>query len=61
VIYTEIFFERLYENAWIFRELEDFPDDSRFQACGYRTLFMRATGSLVQANATFVGNFPRAN
>jgi FkbM family methyltransferase len=53
VIYTEIFFERLYENAWLFRELEDFLATHGFKLCGLSNIVHARDGSLVQANATF--------
>src|SRR4051794_106197 len=53
VIYTEIFFERLYAEAWLFWEMNDFLSGRGFKLCGLSNIVHAADGDLVQANATF--------
>jgi FkbM family methyltransferase len=56
VIYTEVFFERLYENAWLFGELNQFLSGHDFKLCGLSNIVHATNGDLVQANATFRRN-----
>jgi FkbM family methyltransferase len=56
VIYTEVFFERLYESAWLFGELTEFLSGHDFKLCGLSNIVHAANGDLVQANATFRRN-----
>ena len=56
VIYTEVFFERLYENAWLFGELNEFLSGHDFKLCGLANIVHATNGDLVQANATFRRN-----
>ena len=56
VIYTEVFFERLYESAWLFGELNEFLSGHDFKLCGLSNIVHAANGDLVQANATFRRN-----
>ena len=53
VIYTEVFFERLYEGAWLFWEMNAFLAERGFKLCGLSNIVHAADGDLVQANATF--------
>ena len=53
VIYTEVFFERLYEGAWLFGETNEFLAGRGFKLCGLSNIVHAAGGDLVQANATF--------
>ncbi|MEY2563700.1 MAG: hypothetical protein QOH88_1893 [Verrucomicrobiota bacterium] len=53
VIYTEVFFEQLYENAWLFWELNDFLRAHGFKLCGLSNIVHATNGDLVQSNATF--------
>jgi FkbM family methyltransferase len=53
VIYTEIFFEQLYEGAWIFWEMNEFLAGRGFKLCGLSNIVHAPDGDLVQANATF--------
>jgi FkbM family methyltransferase len=53
VIYTEVFFERLYGGAWVFWEMNEFLFDRGFKLCGLSNIVHAADGDLVQANATF--------
>jgi FkbM family methyltransferase len=53
VIYTEVFFERLYDGAWLFWELNEFLSGHGFKLCGLSNIVHAADGDLVQANATF--------
>ncbi|MEY2573897.1 MAG: hypothetical protein QOJ87_2110 [Verrucomicrobiota bacterium] len=53
VIYTEVFFERLYDGAWLFWELNEFLSGRSFKLCGLSNIVHAADGDLVQANATF--------
>lgn len=53
VIYTEVFFERLYEGAWLFFETNDFLSARGFKLCGLSNIVHAADGDLLQANATF--------
>jgi FkbM family methyltransferase len=53
VIYTEVFFERLYTGAWLFWELNEFLSAHGFKLCGLSNIVHAADGDLVQANATF--------
>ncbi|MEP6699456.1 MAG: FkbM family methyltransferase [Verrucomicrobiota bacterium] len=53
VIYTEIFFERLYTGAWLLWEMNDFLVGHGFKLCGLSNIVHAKDGDLVQANATF--------
>ncbi len=53
VIYTEVFFERLYAGAWLFWEMNEFLSARGFKLCGLSNIVHAADGDLVQANATF--------
>jgi len=53
VIYSEVFFERLYESAWLFDEMNDYLAARGFKLCGLSNLVHARDGSLLQANATF--------
>ena len=53
VIYTEVFFEQLYREAWLFRGLDDFLRQRRFKLCGLSNIVHAQDGDLIQANATF--------
>jgi FkbM family methyltransferase len=53
VIYTEVFFERLYGGAWLFWEMNEFLAGCGFKLCGLSNIVHAADGDLVQANATF--------
>jgi FkbM family methyltransferase len=53
VIYTEVFFERLYSGAWLFWETNEFLSSRGFKLCGLSNIVHAADGDLVQANATF--------
>jgi FkbM family methyltransferase len=53
VIYTEVFFERLYSGAWLFWEMNEFLSARGFKLCGLSNIVHAADGDLVQANATF--------
>ncbi len=53
VIYTEVFFEPLYREAWLFREMNEFLAAHGFKLCGLSNIVHAADGDLLQANATF--------
>ncbi|HZE12499.1 MAG TPA: FkbM family methyltransferase [Chthoniobacterales bacterium] len=53
VIYTEIFFEQLYDGAWLFWQLNEFLSGHSFKLCGLSNIVHANNGDLVQANATF--------
>jgi FkbM family methyltransferase len=53
VIYTEVFFERLYAGAWLFWEINDFLATRGFKLCGLSSIVHAGDGTLLQANATF--------
>jgi FkbM family methyltransferase len=53
VIYTEIFFERLYSGAWLFWETNEFLASRGFKLCGLSNIVHACDGDLLQANATF--------
>jgi FkbM family methyltransferase len=53
VIYTEVFFERLYGGAWLFWEMNEFLSGRGFKLSGLSNIVHAADGDLVQANATF--------
>jgi len=53
VIYTEVFFETLYGDAWVFRETNEFLAAHGFKLCGLSNIVHAADGDLLQANATF--------
>lgn len=53
VIYTEVFFERLYANAWLFWELNEFLTGRGFKLCGISGIVHARDGTLLQANAIF--------
>jgi FkbM family methyltransferase len=59
VIYTEVFFEQLYEGAWLFRELDDFLRSRGFKLCGLSNIVHARNGDLIQANATFRRESPQ--
>ena len=56
VIYTEVFFARLYAGAWLFWEMNEFLSGRGFKLCGLSNIVHAADGDLVQANATFRRN-----
>ena len=53
VIYTEVFFEKLYSGAWLFWEMNEFLSRRGFKLCGLSNIVHASDGDLVQANATF--------
>lgn len=53
VIYTEVFFEQLYTDAWLFWEMNEFLSGRGFKLCGLSNIVHANDGDLVQANATF--------
>jgi FkbM family methyltransferase len=53
VIYTEVFFERLYTGAWLFWEMNEFLAGRGYKLCGLSNIVHASDGDLVQANATF--------
>ena len=53
VIYTEVFFEPLYEDAWLFWELNGFLALHGFKLCGISHVAHGRNGDLLQANAIF--------
>ena len=53
VIYTEIFFEQLYADAWLFWDTNEFLSHRGFKLCGLSNIVHAPDGDLVQANATF--------
>lgn len=53
VIYAEVFFERLYADAWLFWETNDFLLRRGFKLCGLSEIAHALDGDLLQANATF--------
>jgi FkbM family methyltransferase len=53
VIYTEVFFEPLYRDAWLFRETNEFLAAHGFKLCGLSNIVHASDGDLLQANATF--------
>jgi FkbM family methyltransferase len=53
VIYSEVFFEPLYRDAWLFRETNEFLTGHGFKLCGLSNIVHAADGDLLQANATF--------
>lgn len=53
VIYTEVFFEQLYNGAWLFWEMNEFLSGRGFKLCGLSNIVHAADGDLLQANATF--------
>jgi len=53
VIYTEVFFEQLYKDAWLFREMNEFLSHHSFKLCGLSNIVHATDGDLLQANATF--------
>jgi FkbM family methyltransferase len=53
VIYTEVFFERLYADAWLFLEMNEFLASRGFKLCGLSNIVHALDGDLLQANATF--------
>jgi FkbM family methyltransferase len=53
VIYTEVFFEPLYEGAWLFWDTNEFLSHRGFKLCGLSNIVHAIDGDLVQANATF--------
>ncbi len=53
VIYTEIFFEQLYSDAWLFWDTNEFLASRGFKLCGLSNIVHPADGDLLQANATF--------
>ncbi|HMG04650.1 MAG TPA: FkbM family methyltransferase [Chthoniobacterales bacterium] len=53
VIYTEVFFEPLYDGAWLFPEMHEFLCGRGFKLCGLSNIVHAGEGDLLQANATF--------
>lgn len=53
VIYIEVFFEQLYDGAWLFSEMNKFLAAHGFKLCGLSNIVHARDGDLVQANATF--------
>jgi len=53
VIYTEVFFEKLYVGAWLFPEMSAFLTARGFKLCGLSNIVHARDGDLVQSNATF--------
>jgi FkbM family methyltransferase len=53
VIYTEVFFEQLYADAWLFGDMNEFLAGHGFKLCGLSNIVHARDGDLVQANATF--------
>lgn len=53
VVYIEVFFERLYAEAWLFPELWSFLADKGFKLCGLVNIAHGRNGDLLQANAIF--------
>lgn len=53
VIYTEVFFEQLYADAWLFWQMNEFLAGHGFKLCGLSNIVHASDGDLVQANATF--------
>jgi len=53
VIYTEVFFERLYGDAWLFWETNEFLSARGFKLCGISNIVHAQDGTLLQANAIF--------
>jgi FkbM family methyltransferase len=53
VIYTEVFFEQLYAEAWVFSEMNEFLRGQGFKLCGLSNIVHASDGDLLQANATF--------
>jgi len=53
VLYTEVFFERLYADAWLFWETNDFLAARGFKLCGISNIVHAPDGTLLQANAIF--------
>ncbi len=53
VIYTEVFFERLYAGAWLFPQMHEMLGERGFKLCGLSNIVHARNGDLVQANATF--------
>jgi FkbM family methyltransferase len=53
VVYTEVFFERLYADAWLFWETNDFLSTHGFKLCGISNIVHAQDGTLLQANAIF--------
>ena len=53
VIYTEVFFEQLYSEAWLFHDMNSFLVQRGFKLCGLSNIVHATDGDLLQANATF--------
>jgi FkbM family methyltransferase len=53
VIHTEVFFEQLYAEAWLFWDLDGFLRRHGFKLCGLSNIVHSRDGDLIQANATF--------
>ena len=53
VIYTEVFFEPLYEGAWLFWDVNEFLAARGFKLCGISNIVHARNGELLQANAIF--------
>jgi FkbM family methyltransferase len=53
VIYSEVFFEQLYADAWLFWEMNEFLSCRGFKLCGLSNIVHASDGDLLQANATF--------
>ncbi len=53
VIYSEVFFERLYAGAWLFWEMNEFLAARGFKLCGLSGITHAGDGTLLQANAIY--------
>lgn len=53
VIYSEVFFEPLYADAWLFWDLNAFLAARGFKLCGISNVVHARNGDLLQANAVF--------
>lgn len=53
VVFSEVLFERLYEDAWLFWETNDFLKQHGFRLCGLSNVVHSTDGDILQANATF--------
>jgi hypothetical protein len=55
VIYAEIFFEQLYDRAWLFRDVDAFLSEHGFKLCGLSNIVHAADGDLVRPMPRFDG------
>lgn len=53
VLYVEVFFESLYNGAWLFPDLWRFLTAQQFKLCGLVNIAHGRNGDLLQANAIF--------